>query len=675
MEDPPHTQEVDNSQLEGSAAVEDASNGGGPVPLSFPNALHFLHQEWRRFESDRNAWELESAEMRTRLAVLEGEKRGFEVLKSDLLRRIKMLEFALRQERAKGSNASPAAATSTTINASSSAVDESNVAKPVESPMNAYSSLTLGGASNTRNSTINKFKTGTSRTREILRQYLQEVGYSDGAGGDDFGASLTAAASSPSRPSFAAATGSLRGVDGSGGSKSSTFGGRPTSEIMSSSASASWQNERASTIGGGRPAVGTQAMKQLFIPPDRETASNTVKRSSVDSKSRRQKVTESVIYAPEDVEKLNAQNWSQQKRDESPTKSSAGNDAWGTIFAGTDSGDHELADLKLSDDTESETSDSVSKKGSRPVTAEKSFWTTKFTLKSHMDVVTSLAFHSTDLCLLTASEDGCIKYWNLETPAAMKKPPADLEPIHVFRGHNGAVTSVIFSTMIPPSLDSSYQERLQFGTAYSAGVDGSIFMWGVPPKNLTPYSKYVTNDIVNFEAHSDAIWDLKMHSVRPILGSAGADGFINLWNVNALDDAYFSDPSRKKLLKLAIQYDNGSSSICPTSFDFVHTDATKLVASYANSIIKAFDIETGKAVQTYEGSDQTYDKTVGTQINRIIAHPTSPLVISAHEDRCIRFYDSRSGSCIHNMVAHLDSVSSLDISPNGLVLASGGHDG
>jgi len=33
--------------------------------------------------------------------VLEGERRGLENLKNDLLRRIKMLEFALRQERSK----------------------------------------------------------------------------------------------------------------------------------------------------------------------------------------------------------------------------------------------------------------------------------------------------------------------------------------------------------------------------------------------------------------------------------------------------------------------------------------------------------------------------------------------------------------------------------------------
>lgn len=37
--------------------------------------------------------------MKARIALLEGERRSFENTRNDLLRRIKMLEFALRMER------------------------------------------------------------------------------------------------------------------------------------------------------------------------------------------------------------------------------------------------------------------------------------------------------------------------------------------------------------------------------------------------------------------------------------------------------------------------------------------------------------------------------------------------------------------------------------------------
>lgn len=39
--------------------------------------------------------------LQAKIAVLVGERKGQESLKSDLIRRIKMLEYALKQERAK----------------------------------------------------------------------------------------------------------------------------------------------------------------------------------------------------------------------------------------------------------------------------------------------------------------------------------------------------------------------------------------------------------------------------------------------------------------------------------------------------------------------------------------------------------------------------------------------
>ncbi|KAJ7407839.1 Striatin-3 [Pitangus sulphuratus] len=50
---------------------------------------------------ERAHWEVERAELQARIAFLQGERKGQENLKKDLVRRIKMLEYALKQERAK----------------------------------------------------------------------------------------------------------------------------------------------------------------------------------------------------------------------------------------------------------------------------------------------------------------------------------------------------------------------------------------------------------------------------------------------------------------------------------------------------------------------------------------------------------------------------------------------
>lgn len=35
--------------------------------VNLSNVLHFLQSEWRRYERDRNEWEIERAEMRVRV--------------------------------------------------------------------------------------------------------------------------------------------------------------------------------------------------------------------------------------------------------------------------------------------------------------------------------------------------------------------------------------------------------------------------------------------------------------------------------------------------------------------------------------------------------------------------------------------------------------------------------
>ncbi|KAI3642404.1 hypothetical protein MP228_011959 [Amoeboaphelidium protococcarum] len=52
-------------------------------------------------------------------------------------------------------------------------------------------------------------------------------------------------------------------------------------------------------------------------------------------------------------------------------------------------------------------------------------------------------------------------------------------------------------------------------------------------------------------------------------------------------------------------------------------------------------------------------------INKILCHPQESTCITEHETRKMKFYDITSGQCTFEMIAHLDSVSSLDISPNG----------
>ena len=63
--------------------------------------MRFLQTEWHRHERDRNAWEIERAEMKSRIGRLEGESKTNKRLHDSLGKHVKILESALKKEREK----------------------------------------------------------------------------------------------------------------------------------------------------------------------------------------------------------------------------------------------------------------------------------------------------------------------------------------------------------------------------------------------------------------------------------------------------------------------------------------------------------------------------------------------------------------------------------------------
>ncbi|KAJ9221645.1 hypothetical protein DTO271D3_3039 [Paecilomyces variotii] len=87
--------------LGGSAG--DMPNGGHPqgTEYTLQGVMRFLQTEWHRHERERNAWEIERAEMKSRIGRLEGDARTSKRLHESLGKHIKLLETALKREREK----------------------------------------------------------------------------------------------------------------------------------------------------------------------------------------------------------------------------------------------------------------------------------------------------------------------------------------------------------------------------------------------------------------------------------------------------------------------------------------------------------------------------------------------------------------------------------------------
>uniref|UniRef100_A0A674B306 Striatin n=1 Tax=Salmo trutta TaxID=8032 RepID=A0A674B306_SALTR len=667
--------------------------GGGEAArahYNIPGILHFLQHEWARFEVDRAQWEVERAELQAQIAFLQGERKGQENLKKDLVRRIKMLEYALKQERSKYHKLKYG----TELNQGDMkppSYDDSDEGNENEVP-----------------SPPNSSQLGWKQGRQLLRQYLQEVGYTDtilDVKSQRVRALLGLAGDSGERPSDRKPEPMVNGTEPSLLKDSGMI--RPplrlfnplclpqmvrkkTSSSPSSSSDLSDDQDTEEALKGfdflvspdemdGSPDVRSaedrgdwEKEEQCPMPeawdvdqgliaqlkeqyrkerkgkkgvkrPNRSKLQDMLAnlRDAEDLPSMQPPVTppsrpsvprlnEHEVGHPEEVEAMTFPPTSGKSFIMGPDEA-----------AENELGLGELAGLTVANEADSLVTNSQD--------ALRKTWSPKFTLRSHFDSIRGLAFHPVEPVLVTASEDHTLKLWNLQKTAPAKKCAAlDVEPIYTFRAHRGAVLCVTMS---------STGEQ-----CFSGGVDGTIQSWNTPNPNIDPYDSYEPSVLRGaLLGHTDSVWGLVYSSAHQRLLSCSGDGTVRLWNAANTSPA------------LAVFNEKGELGV-PTSVDLVCSEPAHMVTSFSTGEIGLFNMETRQLILKLDQTGEPSKLLSTNYINKVLSHPTLPITITAQEDRHIQFFDNNTGKCIHSMVAHLDAVTSLAVDPNGLYLMSGSHD-
>ncbi|XP_017116853.1 striatin-3 isoform X2 [Drosophila elegans] len=599
----------------GNVGGDDGGNGmvgGGPnnqqattPQYTIPGILHFIQHEWSRFELERSQWDVDRAELQARIAMLLGERKCLESLKSDLTRRIKMLEYALRQERAKfyrlkyGTDPPQ-------LNEFKPSNEDAGLAGEVATDSEVpYSSVS---------------NTTWRQGRQMLRQYLAEIGYTD---------NIIDVRSNRVR--------SILGLnnnaehDGSGGGLGGGLGSGTGGENLSPNINGNESNKRASET------EVQQSIDEIIVDTEAAVMANFEFLGATEM-SDDDEISDDLEMVATDNDDTDVK---MAKRAKSG-KDMLTEEVDGSLGLG------ELAQLTVNNESDG-AYDANSKDGtggSAGGAGYRKTWNAKYTLRSHFDGVRSLIFHPEEPVLITASEDHTLKLWNLQkTVQAKKSASLDVEPLYTFRAHTGPVLCL--------GMSSSGE------TCYSGGLDGNIECWQLPSPNIDPYDCYDPNvHSGTLEGHTDAVWGLT--TMQSNIVSCSADGTVKLW----------SPYNKEPLLRT---YTASEAEGAPSSVDFVRNEVDHIVVAYNSAHCIVYDTETGKQVVRLEAAQEMSGNT-GKFINKVVSHPTLPITITAHEDRHIRFWDNTSGTLVHSMVAHLEPVTSLAVDAHGLYLLSGSHD-
>ncbi|XP_042798850.1 striatin-3 isoform X2 [Panthera tigris] len=701
MAAPPRQQQGPGGNMSLSPGGNGAAGGGGPPaaegagPASgpelsrpqqytIPGILHYIQHEWARFEMERAHWEVERAELQARIAFLQGERKGQENLKKDLVRRIKMLEYALKQERAKYHKLKYG----TELNQGDLKMPtfESEETKDTEAPTAPQNSQLT-------------WKQG----RQLLRQYLQEVGYTDTILDVRSQRVRSLLGLSSSEPNGSVETKNLEQIL-NGGESPKQKGQeikRPSGDVLETfnfleNADDSDEEEENDMIEGipegkdkhrmNKHKIGNEGLAaDLTDDPDTEEALKEFDflvtaedgegageaRSSGDGtewdKDDLSPPTEVWDVDQGLISKLKEQYKKERKgkkgvKTEPITFPSGGGKSF---IMGSDDvllsvlGLGDLADLTVTNDADYSYDLPANKDAFRKT------WNPKYTLRSHFDGVRALAFHPVEPVLVTASEDHTLKLWNLQkTVPAKKSASLDVEPIYTFRAHIGPVLSLAIS---------SNGEQ-----CFSGGIDATIQWWNMPSPNVDPYDTYEPNVLAGtLVAHTDAVWGLAYSGIKNQLLSCSADGTIRLWN-----------PQEK--LPCICTYNGDKEHGIPTSVDFIGCDPAHMVTSFNTGSTVIYDLETSQSLVMLSSQIDSGLQS-NNHINRVVSHPTLPVTITAHEDRHIKFFDNKTGhdcsirlwnldskTCVQEITAHRkkldESIYDVAFHPSKAYIASAGAD-
>ncbi|VDB86970.1 unnamed protein product [Peniophora sp. CBMAI 1063] len=644
-----------------------------PPPLSgqdftLSNVLHFLQSEWRKYERDRNEWEIERAEMRARIALLEGERRSFENVKVDLMRRIKMLEYALRVERSKQLN-QPATAPAKHIlpkedangapkegSAASGSPRSEDSPLPPQNIVRA-STWGAGGASSSwsASSALGKPPPGRdpksrARSRDYLKQCLQEIQYLT---------SPQAMNPLPTRP--LAMPGPASGPGAMPVSLPNVppfdqmgYGNRPrklmdnvqvpkdfplmngNQQQQQQAQQQSQQQQQPFPSSSGQPQQDEQEKRELQQQQpfgDGLNANGEVP---------------TAIFRPDNrgewKERLRAAHEADQAR------------LAAAASYGEEQGQGQEEEAEAEDDNDSLMGDGEGEK----------IWKTKRTLRNHLDAVRALAFHPSELCLASGGDDCTVKIWRMDVAglaSSAARPVTEVEPQLTLRGHTAAITRLVIA---PAS-----------GLLYSASMDSTIRAWALPNPAAGTYAPYdSTRARGELIGHTDVVWDLALVRDERTLVSAGAEGAVKVWDVSSPSA---NGPGSLKMSWTFHGVQSGEGSREEEDEDLpgacaveaVRGDLKKVAVAFANGSIKVFDIATGAEERHIRVPAQEGER---GQVNCLVSHPTMPLLVAGHEDKHISIFDITTGQCTYSMPAHLDGVAALALDAAGLALASGGHD-
>jgi WD40 repeat protein len=278
-------------------------------------------------------------------------------------------------------------------------------------------------------------------------------------------------------------------------------------------------------------------------------------------------------------------------------------------------------------------------------------------LEGHSGWVNDVAVTPDGLRAVSASVDGTLRFWDLETGRVLR----------ILEGHSAWVSGVAVTP------DGK--------RAVSASWDKTLRVWDLETGTT----------LRTLEGHSDGVRSVEVTPDGKRALSASGDGTLRVWDLGTGQALFTLEGHALRVNGLAVTPD-GKRAISASSDKTLkvwelekghllrmledHTDSVQNVAvtpdgkravsASSDKTLKVWDLETGRVLRTLEGHSLS--------VNGVAVTPDGKQAVSASWDRTLKIWDLETGALLRTLEGHSNSINNVAITPDGKRAVSASED-
>lgn len=236
-------------------------------------------------------------------------------------------------------------------------------------------------------------------------------------------------------------------------------------------------------------------------------------------------------------------------------------------------------------------------------------------LQGHVDSIQNLALSPDGKTIASASDDGTVKFWELEVGT---------NPTLEIKDQGGWVRAVTF---------------LSDRQIITAGQDKNIKIIDIASGKV----------VKTLRGHTNLVNNLAIAPASDLLVSGSYDNTVNVWQL-----------STSKLLRSLKGHTDKIWGIA------ISPDGKQIVSASRDKTLKIWDTKTGEPVKTLSGHL--------AGVTCVLITPDGKHIISGSSDKSIRVWDIATGNQLFMLTGHKEVIGAIAITSDGNYLISGGKD-